>query len=64
MSKENKYNPYVSQSPTDGNPNLRAYKKRQWKQSWADKFLTQEGRMNLIRDNRRLLWKISWDDFK
>lgn len=63
MSKENKYNQYVSQQPTDGDPNSRAYKKRKWKVAWKDYFLAQEGKMNYIRELRREAWLGSYKDF-
>jgi hypothetical protein len=60
---ENKYNPYVSQQPTDGDSSTRAFRRRQWKNNW-DKFLAQEDGMNYRRDTRRMVWKFSWSKFK
>jgi hypothetical protein len=55
---ENKYNKYVSQKPTDGDPSTRAFKRRSWKSHWQN-FLKSE---NIIfeREIRRLSWKDSW----
>lgn len=62
MSKPNKYYQHISQEPTDGDPTSRAYKRRKLHESWQD-YLAQDGQFNLLRQNRRLLWKVTWDDF-
>ena len=62
MSKPNKYNQYISQQPTDGDPTSRAYKRRKWKESWL-KFHAQDG-MNFERWLRRESWKSSWPEFR
>lgn len=34
MSKPNKYYQHISQQPTEGVINSRAYKRRKWRNSW------------------------------
>ena len=55
---ENKYNPYVSQKPTDGDPLNRSYKRRSWKASWQG-FIDRPG-WNFERWARRYAWAKSW----
>jgi len=62
--RTDKYNPYVSQTPTDGNPSSRSFKRRQWKNSWSKDFYAQENKMNMNRELRRYFWGKSWFKFK
>ena len=62
--RADKYNPYVSQTPTNGDPSSRAFKRRQWKNSWSNDFYAQEGKMNMNREVRRYFWSKSWFKFK
>jgi len=60
MSKPNKYNTYVSQKPTDGDPSTRAFKRRLWRAHWQ-KFLKSE-KIIFEREIRRLAWHDSWKE--
>jgi hypothetical protein len=59
---ENKYNPYVSQKPTEGDPSSRAFKRRKFKDNWQ--YYLAKNNMKYHRELRRLAWKDSYDDFR
>jgi hypothetical protein len=63
MSKPNKYNTYVSQKPTDGDPSTRSYKRRKLHNSWNE-FYFNDKDMNFSREIRREAWKLSWTKFQ
>lgn len=62
MSKPNKYYQHVSQEPTEGDPNSRAYKRRKHHDSWEN-YYVREG-MNYHREIRRKAWKWAWPKFR
>jgi hypothetical protein len=62
MSRENKYNPYTSQQPTDGDPSSRAFKRRKWRDNWQ--YYLAKDNMKYCRELRRLAWKTSKEDFR
>lgn len=54
MSTPNKYYQHISQQPTEGIINSRAYKRRKWRNSWQN-YYAQEG-LNFNREIRRKAW--------
>lgn len=63
MSKPNKYYQHISQEPTDGDPNSRAFKRRQWKESWLKYYATENHMDNFSRDVRRSAWQMHKSKF-
>jgi hypothetical protein len=61
--RQDKYNPYVSQKPTETSTTSRPYKRRQWRNSWK-KFLAKEDSMNFQREVRRYAWLKNWASFR
>jgi len=60
--RTDKYNPYVSQTPIDGNHSLRSFKRRQWRDNWQ--YYLEKDNMKYRRELRRIAWKTSWEDFR